>query len=489
MKFAGKGWDARRSVITVFGKPIHPIFARNGTFGKGVTPPGERPAPGPGRAQETLQKGCFPNRMRPIRHMDASRQVLRGILISMEAAKVAGRTLGATVLILLSLTGARARAEIPMRSASTPDPLRVALDHFYNLEYDLAEKEFSGHLKEHPEDLRAMNYLAAAILQRELLRREMLEAQVYGKGGEAFEDGKPVLSPALRRELFGVLDKAEQVAGERLGRNARDVEALYWSGVAHVTRALINLTLLRSRLDALSEAKKARKLHAEILSIDPSFVDAYLVLGMYDYIVGSLPWYMKVVASLVGYSGSRKRGIAEVERVSREGNWSREDARSYLGILYYREERYPEALAVLRSLAQSYPRNYVVDQEIARVFKAQKDWKAAAQTYDNLVAKHDRGAAGYGEIPLAKILFQAGESWQTQGNLEQSLLRYARAGELRDNNIYVFRAELAAAEICIRLNRRAEALRRYRHVAAAIPDTDEGKTARQTLKRLGENTG
>jgi len=376
-----------------------------------------------------------------------------------------------------------------MGPASTPDPLRVALDHFYNLEYDSADKEFTEWLKEHPGDLRALNYLAAVILQRELLRRELLEAQVYGKGGEVYEGDKQTLSPELRRELLGVLEKAEGLADDRLSKNRRDVEALYWAGVSHVTRALVNLTLLKARMDALGEAKKARKLHAQVLSLDPNFTDAYLVLGMYDYIVGSLPWYMKVVASLVGYSGSKTRGIAEVERVSKQGNWAREDAKSYLGILYYREQRYPEALAVLRALAQSYPRNYVVQQEIARVHKAQENWKAAAEVYDGIVAKHDIGTPGYAEIPLAKILFQAGEVWGSQGSPEQALLRYERAGKLGDNNIYVFRAELAAADLCVRLNRRAEALRKYQRVAAAIPNTSEGKAARQALKRLGENAG
>lgn len=410
-------------------------------------------------------------------------------MMIMRSSRGDAAKLVAVLVLLVFLTGARARAEAPMGSASTPDPLRVALDHFYNLEYDSADKEFTEWLKQHPGDLRALNYLAATILQRELLRRELLEAQVYGKGGEAYEGEKQALSPELRQEFFGVLEEAERLADERLNKDPREVEALYWAGVSHVTRALINLTLLKARLDALGEAKKARKLHAQVLSIDPNFIDAYLVLGMYDYIVGSLPWYMKVVASLIGYSGNRERGIAEVKRVSEQGNRAREDAKSYLGILYYREKRYAEALTVLRNLADLYPRNYVVQQEIARVYKSQENWKAAAKVYDGIVAKHDSGAPGYGEVPLAKILFQAGEVWESQGSPEQALVRYERAGKLGDNNIYIFRSELAAADICVRLNRRAEALRKYQRVAAAIPNTGEGKAARQALKRLGENAG
>jgi tetratricopeptide (TPR) repeat protein len=407
----------------------------------------------------------------------------------MESSKVIGRTLIAGIVLFLSLTGARVRADVPVKPASIPDPLRVALDHFYNLEYDPAEKELHGWLQKHPDDLRAWNYLATTILQRELLRQELLEAQVFGKGGEAYRGEKRELSPELRRKLFGTLDKVEQLAEERLNKNPRDAEALYWAGVGHVTRALINLTLMRARMEALGEAKKARKLHAQVLSIDPRFVDAYLVIGMYDYIVGSLAWYVKVFATLVGHSGNKERGLAEVKRVSEEGNWAHEDAKSYLAILYYREKRYDEALKILRGLARSYPRNYIVQQEIARVHKAREDWKAAAEAYDAIVARHDTGASGYGVIPLAKILFQAGEVWGNQGSPEQALLRYERAGKLDDNNIYVFRSELAAADTCVQLNRRGEALRKYQRVAAAIPNTGEGKAARQALKKLGKKAG
>ncbi len=403
--------------------------------------------------------------------------------------RAVGPRLVIAVIVLLSLTGSRARAEIPARPASIPDPLRVALDHFYNLEYDSAEEELSAWLNRHPNDLRALNYLAATILQRELLRRELLEAQVYGKGGEAYKGDKQSLSPELQQELLGTLDKAERLADERLDKNPRDVDALYWAGVSHVTRALADLTLLKARLDALGEAKKARKLHAEVLRIDPSFIDAYLVMGMYDYIVGSLPWYLKVLASLIGHSGNKERGLAEVKRVSEQGDLAREDAKSYLAILYYREQRYTEALEILRRLARSYPRNYVVQQEIARVYKAQEDWQAAAEAYDGIVAKHESGALGYAKIPLAKILFQAGEVWERAGKQEEALRRYERAARLGDNNIYVYRAELAGADICMQINRPAEARRKYQRVASAIPDTGEGKAARQALKRLRENAG
>jgi len=259
---------------------------------------------------------------------------------------------------------------------------------------------------------------------------------------------------------------------------------LYWGGVVHVTRALFHLTLSKERLAALGEAKAARKLHAQLLSLNPNYVDALLVLGTYDYVVGSLPWYLKVLASLVGHRGDRVRGLAEIKRVTEEGHWAREDAKSFLVVIYFREKSYPEALAILEDLARSYPRNFLIPQEMARAYKAQGNWRAAAEAYDAILAKYAARAAGYSEIPRAKILYLCGQAHAQLGESAEALRRYEEAGKFQENDIYVFRAELAAAGLCLQRDRRADALRKYERVARGVPNTDEGKAAHQILKQL-----
>ena len=384
-------------------------------------------------------------------------------------------------------TSALAAGYVPPAQVSVPDQLELALDHLRNLEYDAAQKGVEGWLRQHPDDLRGLNYLGNVMLQREMFRRELLENQVYGPRGAAFRDEKPPLPAGFQQELFGILGKAEALADGRLKQNSRDEEALYWGGVAHVTRAIFRLTLTRERLAALREAKEARKLHAQLLALNPGFVDARLVVGTYDYVVGSLPWYMKVLASLVGYRGDRARGLEEIKRVTEQGRWAREDAKSFLAILYFREKRYAEALVILQGLAQSYPRNFLLPQEMARVYKAQGDWRAAAAAYSAILARYEANVPGYGRIPLAKILYQAGQTRAQLGEREEALRLYERAAKRAENDLYVYRAELAAAGLCWQLNRRADARRKYERVANAVPSTDEGKAARRSLKQLEES--
>ncbi len=353
-----------------------------------------------------------------------------------------------------------------------------------NLEYGLARNQLEAWLSQHPRDLRALNYLASTYLQEEMFRQELLESRVYASGGEAFREDKPAVSAAFRQNLFDVLNKAESFALERLRENPRDEMALYWIGYTHVTRAIYHLTVAKSHRAALGDAKEARTYHAELLGLNPAFVDAMLVVGIYDYIVGSLPWYLKFVAAITGHHGDKQRGLASIERVTREGRLARDDARQFLAILYYREKRYPEALAILEDLSRAYPRNFVIPQEIARTYKAQGNWRLAAGTYDQILARHRSGQAGYRTIPLTKILFQAGQAHAELGEMDRALELYREAASGADDNIFVYRAELAAGGVYEQQNRFEDARRRYERVAKDVPATDEGKAARQYLKQL-----
>ena len=373
---------------------------------------------------------------------------------------------------------------LPASEASPPDPYSRALKERYNLEYDAARETLQTWLAQHPDDLHALNDLATVVLQREMFYRGILASHIYDDLGGMFKTGKIPYSPNFRQNLFGILDKAQGLAEHRLAANPNDQEALYWAGVAHATRAVFYFTMAKSYLAALSEATAARKLHQQLLNINPNFVDAWLVVGLNDYVAGSLPWYIKVVASLAGFRGDKQRGIEEVHRAAEHGKWARDDARLTLAILYRREKLYPETLQVLLGLQRDYPRNFLLQREIAGIYQIQGDLKSAAQVYDSMVERLDKQEPGYADMPAARVLFEAGQVHAQLGETKVALAQFERASTLPANDIFVYRAELAAANLCVTLDRRPEALRRYERIANAIPETDEGKAAKRALKKF-----
>lgn len=376
------------------------------------------------------------------------------------------------------------------KGAETPNPYSVAEEQRYNLEYDAAQATLQSWLATHPDDVHALNDLASVILHREMFLRGILASHIYGDMGEMFRGGKIPFSPHFQQDLLAVLDKAQAQAEKQLKAHPNDPEALYWAGAAHATRAIFYFTLAKSYLAALRESSEARQDHAQVLKLQPAFADAWLVVGINDYVLGCLPWYFKVLASLAGHHGNRAEGIAEVRRVTVQGHWARADAKLALAVLTRREKLYPETLRVLQELAQSYPRNFLLLREIAGIYEIQGDLLAAAKVYDTLVASRAvRQPTDYPSTdgPAARILYEAGQIHARLGDLDTALARFEEAAELPYDDLYVYRADLAAADLCVRLNRLSEALRKYQRVAAALPDSEEGKAARRALKRVQES--
>jgi len=363
-----------------------------------------------------------------------------------------------------------------------PDQVEEALKDLYNLEFLPARQALEAWLREHPDDLRALNYLSNAILDQELLKKGLFASEAYTNKGDVFRKGKTALTPGFEKEFLASLEKAQKAAEDRLQKNPADQDALYWAGMAHAARSEFHFILERSYLAALREGSEARKYHLKLYKLNPNYVDALLVIGIGDYVAGSLPWYVKVLASLAGLRGSRPRGLAELKRVSEEGHRARVDAKIILVTLYRRDKMYPEALALLEELVQSYPGNFLGPMEMAAVYEDQNNWRAAAKVYGGLVQKLRQHARGYEMMPAAKILYRAGRVHERLGDMEEALQLYDAAGRFPGPNLDTYRASLAAAELDRQLDRPAEALRNYRRVAGAVPNTEEGKVALRALQ-------
>ncbi len=392
-------------------------------------------------------------------------------------------------LLLLVLLGSLSATAAPKHSraqqAPVEDPVATAVDHLRNLEYDPAEALLEEFLQKRPEDLRALNLLGTVILYREMFQRGLLESQLYGKKGEVFQPTTTPVSEQFQQKLFGALDKAHGLSETRLQKDPKDHDALYWGGVNHGTRATYLFAVKRSYMAALGEAKAANKQHKQLLTLDPSFVDANMIVGVQDYVVGSLPWPVKVLAALAGAHGNRERGLQEVELVAQKGNYARDDARTLLAVLYQREERWGDARRVLEELVQRFPRGFLSASELATVCSRLDDFRCVTTTYDELLAKYHAGPpnSSWKRFWLAKVLFLSGQAHEKLGENELALARWNEAAKLSGDDAYIRRAQLADAELLQRLGHAEEARVHFQQLASAFPDSDEGKIARKALRQ------
>jgi tetratricopeptide (TPR) repeat protein len=354
----------------------------------------------------------------------------------------------------------------------------------YNAEYGQAQEMLETWLKAHPDDFRALNYLSETMMDLQMLREQLFNGAAYMNSGQVFHEHRQPLPPGFEQRLQSIFDKAQSLEKTRLRQNTKDQDALYWLGVTYEGRAEFDFVLLRSYFAALHEGKRSLKVNERLLKLDPDFTDAYFVVGIAKYAVGMLPWYIRWVTSLAGYHGSVAEGIADLERVSKRGHYAKMDAEIVLIPIYEREKKYPEALALLRDLQKAYPENYLAPLEIARIQKAQGDWRAAAQTYYAAVERFVDGEQGSRRIPRAEILYRAGQAYEHLGELQKALDFYHQASKVPGNFRQIYEADLAAARLDQHFNHTPQAKREYELVMSAIPDTDLARQARQALQGL-----
>lgn len=368
-------------------------------------------------------------------------------------------------------------------SASDDAAVDVAIGHLRNLEYDEARAELTNRLADNPGDLRAWHYLGVATLYEEMYRRGVLESKIYGEGGSAFKASKVDVSPEFQKELLGILDRGQAAALGRLTLDKSDKDAMYWLGAIHGTRATYHFALRKEYKAALHEATDAYNLHRDLLKLDPGYIDAYLIVGVNNYVVGSLPWFWKFVASLGGRSGDKKEGLRQVKRVTEEGNYARADAKLMLAVLYQREKRPELALKLFQELAQASPRNHLLRLEVGALQSRLQDWQAAAATYDDMIENYRAAAPGFTAETAARAFYLAGMAQQHLTADDKALAYYGECARLTADG-YIPRCELAAADLLSARGEPARAREKYERVIALAPGTEHATAARKALDRF-----
>jgi tetratricopeptide (TPR) repeat protein len=382
---------------------------------------------------------------------------------------------------------------------------RSGLEALYNLDYDKAQKDFKEIVRLYPNHPAGPQLLAARVWIKTLYETRRLQSSLYSS--ESFySSGDDKVDPRVVDEFRNLTREAKRRAEGRLKLNPKDIEALDWLAVIEGLKASFEEAVERRHFAALRDGDDAVDHHREVLKLDPNFIDAGLTVGFYEYVVGSLPLPIKVVAGLTGFRGSKKRGLQMLERVTKEGNWSRDDAKTLLIVLYTREKRFNDALAYARELSARYPRNYLFRLEAADALVSQaelerknKNTEAAVKaereafaTFEELL--HDRSVRDTVFRALDLVHFKYGEVLLTAGEGERAAKEFLAATRVEHAEpALVTMAHLYAARAFDLAGKRVDALAQYREVLTR-PDIyaahDEAKKGlREPYKTEQRNSG
>ncbi len=367
-------------------------------------------------------------------------------------------------------------------------------DALYNLDYEGARRRFREMTVAFPDHPAGYELLAASLWLKTLNESRRLQASLYNN--EGFYKEKDDKVDAEVQNLFRDLtQKTKDLCQARLKVNPKDTEALYYLGAVEGLKAAWGSMVERSFMSALSNGKDSVDHHRDLLKIDPTYVDAKVTVGMYDYVVGTLPPLVKLGATFIGFRGSKKRGLATLEEVARAGRWTQDDAKTLLIALYKRERRYRDAYNFAAELAAKYPRNYLLKMEAADALVSQAEVdratnpEAAKKTEAEAFAVFDSlltaPAAGPNapRVPLDLVHYNYGEALLVAGQAERAVKEFAAAGAVPGAEAsMVTRARLRGAQALDVAGKRDEAVAQYKAVLARPNVYDSHEDARRGLK-------
>ena len=254
-------------------------------------------------------------------------------------------------------------------AATAPSPTEIdrAFHSLYNFDFVAAHRSLDSYIAAHPADPLPYAVRSSAYLFSELNRLGILE-------GEFFEDDKRIAEkkrlradPEIRSRILQAIDDAQSRAKVVLSTRPSDTSALFsmcvTQGVSTDYMALVEKKQIRS----LSSAKSSNRYAQQLLKADPNFHDAYLTAGVSEYLLGSLPFFVRWFVHFDNVQGSKDKGMRLVQIVAEQGRYLRPFAKILLCIAYLRDKKPRETQQLLVELTKEYPANPLFKKELAKV--------------------------------------------------------------------------------------------------------------------------
>ena len=250
---------------------------------------------------------------------------------------------------------------------SNVNSLDAGFRQMYNLNFQAAHKIFENWKEQHPSDPLGPAANAAAYLFGEFERLHILELELFTDNDRMKKLKKSLPDPTIKAAFQSEITRAHKMASEALDVSSEDTNALFarvlCDGLTGNYAALIE----KDNGDALGYLKSSRSAAEKLLDIDPAYYDAYLAIGIENYILGlrSAPvrWFLK----MSGAKTNKNEGIAKLQITAEKGHFMAPYARLLLAIAAIRDGDRKTAKNLLGGLVREFPQNNLYRIELARL--------------------------------------------------------------------------------------------------------------------------
>jgi hypothetical protein len=245
--------------------------------------------------------------------------------------------------------------------------LDLGFHEMCNLHFPEAHAIFTKYMVEHPEDPMGPVSDAAGYLFSEFHRTGVLDMQLFTNDTNYMHHKKDVPDLEVKKAFDADLDKADRLSDVILSKYPNDATALFAKTLTFGLRADYASLLERRDLAGFQFTKAGSAYAHRLLQVDPQAYDAYLAVGMENYILGLKPAPVRWLLQMAGGETNRVLGERDLELTAAQGHYLRPLAKLLLSVAAVRDKDKVKARELLSSLAREFPNNPLYAEQLAKI--------------------------------------------------------------------------------------------------------------------------
>lgn len=333
------------------------------------------------------------------------------------------------------------------------------IDAIYNIDFSKALSKFQEAKSIAPNDLRGSFFEASVYFWKGMLNKSKADYETYLDLSNKF------------------IDRCEDI----VDKNENDLDARFYLGWSYTQRAYIIYYIDQSYLKAASDIKDGQKALQFVVEKNPNYNDAYLGLGVYNYIISFVPKKLQFITSMLGFEGNRDEGKRMLRLAADKGTYTTGEAKFYMTLLSWREEDYPTAENYSGQLRTKYPESPAVWMLHGALLQQQDKMQESIEAFNKSIELNKDTKtdivykAGYGA--LASAYFRM-NNFEQSAEYGKKYLAYVAPDDNRNNRLYSIGVSLEL------LGKRDEAMTYYNQKRTDFKE-DNG-WERNNLRRINE---
>jgi hypothetical protein len=250
------------------------------------------------------------------------------------------------------------------------DPeLRSGFQLLYQLKFDQAREGFAQWQQKRPAEPLGPALEAASDLFEEFYRKGVLTSEFFLDDNRMLGGIRDKPDPELERQFASAVQRAQKLARARMAKQPKDPDALFALTLIGGMQADDFFLIQRRQLDSMHSLRETERNARILLGVAPDTDDAYLALGVANYVIGCLPTYKRAVLWMGGVHGDKTLGMQQVARAaaSEHARYLRPFARLMLALAALREKDPDLARLQLQELTTEFPENPLFAKELAKI--------------------------------------------------------------------------------------------------------------------------